>query len=918
MAPASVARQQTEEAFLDAAERLLVERRARRDHDPRGSPQEAGANHGLVHYYFGSMEDLLARVLERFTERLIERQREMYAAPDVPFVEKWRTAMRYLDDDRELPEGLVRAAGAGLEPPRAARAGRARERRVARRAAPRRSPSRASATGSTMPLDALVALVITFNQGSCSSGSSGIETGPRRAARAGSTAGWQQEDGAMTTTEAPPRPREQTRARYPDEEGYVERDGVRALLRGLRRRASRPCCCCRPGRSSTRGSGRRRSPTSPATSGSSPSTGAATAAPTGPTRLERVRRARVRRRRARRAGRDRHRARGARRAVGAARSGASCSPPSTRSGSPARSSSRRPRRSPQHRRDAPSRPFDEPLETDEGWAKYNRHYWLDATTATSSSSSSARCSPSRTRPSRSRTASAGGSRPTPETLALDLPRAAARTIADDVRARSAARVALPGARDPRRPTTRSAPHASGAALAELTGGALVDARRRRPLPARARPGARQPADPRLRRRRRAAAPRDLDARARPAASGRSTSRRRSGSATPSATSPSRASCAQLHPDLEIDWLAQHPVTAVLEAAGERIHPASRAARQRVRATSSPSRPSTTCTASRRCAGWTRSWSPTSWSSTTSSRDEHYDLWIGDEAWELDYFLHENPEREARRLRVADRLRRLAADARRRRARGVPDRRLQRRDDRAHRRASRACATGRSSSATPTTSSPDALRPGPAARSATGPSEHFDFAGYVTGFDPAELGDRERAARRARLPAGRAGLHRHRRRLGRRRVAAAPGDRRVPAGQAAVPGLRMIVVAGPRIDPASLPRPRRARGPRLRPRPLPPPRRLRPRRRAGRADHRDGADRQPPAVPLLPAAPPLRAELPRPPPARPLRRRPPDGLRDRDPRGDRPRDRRGDRARRRLPPGRDGRRRRAAARLAELL
>ena len=30
----------------------------------------------------------------------------------------------------------------------------------------------------------------------------------------------------------------------------------------------------------------------------------------------------------------------------------------------------------------------------------------------------------------------------------------------------------------------------------------------------------------------------------------------------------------LHPDLEIDWLAQHPVTAVLEARGERIHPAS--------------------------------------------------------------------------------------------------------------------------------------------------------------------------------------------------------------------------------------------------------------------------------------------------------------------------------------------------------
>ena len=31
---------------------------------------------------------------------------------------------------------------------------------------------------------------------------------------------------------------------------------------------------------------------------------------------------------------------------------------------------------------------------------------------------------------------------------------------------------------------------------------------------------------------------------------------------------------QLVPDLEIDWLAQHPVTAVLEGEGERVHPAS--------------------------------------------------------------------------------------------------------------------------------------------------------------------------------------------------------------------------------------------------------------------------------------------------------------------------------------------------------
>jgi hypothetical protein len=46
-------------------------------------------------------------------------------------------------------------------------------------------------------------------------------------------------------------------------------------------------------------------------------------------------------------------------------------------------------------------------------------------------------------------------------------------------------------------------------------------------------------------------------------------------------------------------------------------------------------------------------------------DEQYDLWIGDEAWELDYYLHES-RAEADAVRLAHRLRRLAADAGRRR------------------------------------------------------------------------------------------------------------------------------------------------------------------------------------------------------------------------------------------------------------
>ena len=91
------AREEAEQAFLDAAERLLISV-GYAAITTRKLAEEAGLNHGLVHYYFGSMPELLLQVLERHTDRLIKRQREMYAE-DRPFIEKWRAAMGYLDDD---------------------------------------------------------------------------------------------------------------------------------------------------------------------------------------------------------------------------------------------------------------------------------------------------------------------------------------------------------------------------------------------------------------------------------------------------------------------------------------------------------------------------------------------------------------------------------------------------------------------------------------------------------------------------------------------------------------------------------------------------------------------------------------------------------------------------------------------------
>src|SRR5438128_2563243 len=91
------ARSAAEEALLDAAERLLVDV-GYAGVTTRRLAEEAGVNNGLVHYYFGSIVNVLVRTLERFTERLIARQREMYAA-EMPFIEKWRTAMRYLVEE---------------------------------------------------------------------------------------------------------------------------------------------------------------------------------------------------------------------------------------------------------------------------------------------------------------------------------------------------------------------------------------------------------------------------------------------------------------------------------------------------------------------------------------------------------------------------------------------------------------------------------------------------------------------------------------------------------------------------------------------------------------------------------------------------------------------------------------------------
>jgi TetR/AcrR family transcriptional regulator len=167
-----------EEAFLDAAERLLLEL-GYPGVTTRRVAAEAGLNHGLVHYYFGSVENLLLRVLERFTARVVARQRAMYADPDVPFLEKWRQAMRYLvGEDVEYEKIWLELQALAWNHPEL------RDRVAEVNGEWRRVLTEAFAEpreryGIEIPLEALVSLVMTFNEGIILERAQGITAGHR-------------------------------------------------------------------------------------------------------------------------------------------------------------------------------------------------------------------------------------------------------------------------------------------------------------------------------------------------------------------------------------------------------------------------------------------------------------------------------------------------------------------------------------------------------------------------------------------------------------------------------------------------------------------------------------------------------------------------------------------------------------------
>ena len=446
--------------------------------------------------------------------------------------------------------------------------------------------------------------------------------------------------------------------------------------------------------------------------------------------------------------------------------------------------------------------FDAALDSYAGWEKWNRHYWLeDYEDFLEFFFSQCFSEPHSTK--QREDAVGWGLETEPETLiATQLgPRLETAEELRELTERVSCPVLVVHGSD-----DQIRPHDSGEALAELTGGALATLEGAGHCPQ-----ARDPVKVNL-------LLRDFAERLRPRADGavtvssswpRGRSRRKRALyvSSPIGLGHARRDVAvakqlrALVPDLEIDWLAQDPVTRVLAAEGERIHPASIALANESQHVESESAEHDlhAFQAIRRmdeilCANYMV------FDDLVS--EEQYDLWIADEGWEIDYYLHENPERKrAAYVWLTDFVGWLPmADGAEREAFLTADYNAEMIEhiDRFPRVRDQALFVGNPDDVVPDSFGRDL----PAIRDWT--ERHFEFPGYVSGFDPGEFADRERlraelgyapGERVCIVTVGGSGVGEA---LLRRVIAAYPLARDL------VPGLRFIVVAGPRIDPASLP------------------------------------------------------------------------------------------------------------------
>lgn len=258
---------------------------------------------------------------------------------------------------------------------------------------------------------------------------------------------------------------------------------------------------------------------------------------------------------------------------------------------------------------------------------------------------------------------------------------------------------------------------------------------------------------------------------------------------------------KLVPDLEIDWLAQDPVTRLLERRGERVHPRSQQLAGEARHIESELSGEHDL---RVFQAWRRMDEILLANFLVfldAVRDTPYDLWLADEGWDIDYYLHENPElKTAPYVWLTDFVGWLPMQ---------PDEAWLTADYNAEmieqiarfpRVRDLALFVGNPTDVVPDSFGPDL----PAIREWT--QANYQFPGYLQYFDPAAFADRNAIRERLGLSideplviaaVGGTGVGR---RLLERLIEA------FPAAARRVPGLRLIAVAGPRIEPESLPQP----------------------------------------------------------------------------------------------------------------
>jgi predicted glycosyltransferase len=258
---------------------------------------------------------------------------------------------------------------------------------------------------------------------------------------------------------------------------------------------------------------------------------------------------------------------------------------------------------------------------------------------------------------------------------------------------------------------------------------------------------------------------------------------------------------RLRPELEIDWLAQHPVTTVLDAEGEHIHPASQwLASESAHVASEAAGHDLHCFQALRQMDEILVANFMVFQEVVE--EGCYDLVIGDEAWDVDYYWHENPElKRGQNVWLTDFVGYLPMpDGGEREAFLTTDYNAEMIEhiDRYPWIRDRAIFVGEDQDIVPDTFGGNL----PAIREWT--TQHFSYSGYITGFTPPKPD--EVASIRSQLgyrddelvclvAVGGSGVGQA---LIDKVVAAYPLARK------AIPELRMIVVTGPRIDPAAYP------------------------------------------------------------------------------------------------------------------